>query len=300
MSDTDPLALLKAAQQRAARLAEPTAAAPPSAPPPPAPPPSVTPSAPPSDPVLAGLVGDEDGAEPTATVTRTVPGPVGATEPETAADGPVGVAVDELDSAASDGHGERHGTGERLRHRKRQSTTRNAIEWLVVIIGALVVALVLRTWLFQAFYIPSGSMEPTLHIDDRVLVNKVSYDLEDVDRGDIVVFERPADWGTGEIDDLIKRVVGLPGETISVVDGQVLINGAPLDEPWLADAVETPGFFPESGCVPQCTIPDDSVFVLGDNRGNSDASNHFGPLPFEQVVGRAFLRVWPIGDFGTL
>jgi signal peptidase I len=186
------------------------------------------------------------------------------------------------------------------RKRRRHSATRNLVEWLVVIAGALLVALVVKTWFFQAFYIPSGSMEPTLHVDDRVLVNKVSYDLDDVDRGDIVVFERPEDWGTGEIDDLIKRVIGLPGETIAVEDGQVYIDGQPLDEPWLEEGVTTPSFFPESGCVPECTIPEDAVFVLGDNRGNSDASNHFGALEFDQVVGRAFLRVWPLGDFGTL
>lgn len=186
------------------------------------------------------------------------------------------------------------------RHRRKRSSTRNAVEWVLVLVGALVVALVVKTWLFQAFYIPSASMEPTLENGDRVLVNKISYDLEDVDRGDIIVFERPDAWGSGDIKDLIKRVIALPGETVSVVDGEVLVNGAALEEPWLGDGVATPAFFPESGCVPECTIPADSVFVLGDNRANSDASNHFGPLPFDHVVGRAFVRVWPIGDIGGI
>lgn len=190
-------------------------------------------------------------------------------------------------------------TGERTRRRKR-STTRNTIEWVLVLAGALIVALIVKTWLFQAFYIPSGSMEPTLAIGDRVLVNKISYDLDDVDRGDIIVFERPDSWGTGDIDDLIKRVIALPGETVAVRDGQVFVDGDPLEEPWLPDGVTTPGFFPESGCVPQCTVAEGNVFVLGDNRGNSDASNHFGALPFENVVGRAFIRVWPPGDVGGL
>ena len=176
-------------------------------------------------------------------------------------------------------------TGARSRRRKR-SSTRNTIEWVLVLAGALVVALVVKTWLFQAFYIPSGSMLPTLAVGDRVLVNKISYDLGDVDRGDIIVFERPDSWGTGDIDDLIKRVIALPGETVAVRDGQVFIDGEPLAEPYLPDGVTTPGFFPESGCVPQCTIAEDQVFVLGDNRSNSDASNHFGPLPFDTVVGR--------------
>jgi signal peptidase I len=190
-------------------------------------------------------------------------------------------------------------TGAR-RRRRRHSPLRNTVEWVLVLVGALVVALVVKTWLFQAFYIPSGSMEPTLEIGDRVLVNKISYDIDDVDRGDIIVFERPDSWGTGEINDLIKRVIALPGETVSVQDGTVYIDGAPLEEPWLAEGVTTPTFFQESGCVPACTVPDDEVFVLGDNRGNSDASNHFGPLDFDQVVGRAFIRVWPVSAFGGI
>jgi signal peptidase I len=272
VNDPDPLALLRAARERAERMTD-------------DPPPGGT-----------GPI-DPPATDRAATVPGTVPDHLDAPEPDLHDVGPEAVAVaDDRPRSALDGV---EATGAR-RRRRRQSATRNLVEWLVVVAGALIVALVVKTWLFQAFYIPSGSMEPTLHIDDRVLVNKISYDLEDVDRGDIIVFERPESWGTSEIDDLIKRVVGLPGETISVVDGEVLIDGEVLDEPWLEDDVTTPGFFEESGCVPECTIPDDAVFVLGDNRSNSDASNHFGSLPFEQVVGRAFLRVWPLGSFGTL
>ena len=186
------------------------------------------------------------------------------------------------------------------RRRRKRSATRNAVEWVLVLVGALLVSLVVKTWLFQAFYIPSGSMEPTLEIGDRVLVNKISYDLGDVDRGDIVVFERPDSWGTGEIEDLIKRVVGLPGETISVRDGRVFIDGEPLAEGYLPEGTTTPAFFPDSGCVPDCTLAEDEIFVLGDNRSNSDASNHFGPLPFDTVVGKAFIRVWPLPDAGGI
>jgi signal peptidase I len=191
-------------------------------------------------------------------------------------------------------------TGAR-RRRRRRSATRNAIEWALVLVGALVVALVVKTWLFQAFYIPSSSMEPTLAIGDRVLVNKLGYDVGDVRRGHIVVFTRPDDWTTGDIDDLIKRVVGLPGETISARDGQVYVDGALLDEPWLApeDAGITE-FLESSGCVPSCTLAADQVFVLGDNRDNSSASNMFGPIEFDHVVGRAFVRVWPLGSFGGI
>ena len=191
-------------------------------------------------------------------------------------------------------------TGAR-RKRRRRSATRNAIEWAIVLIGALLVALVVKTWLFQAFYIPSSSMEPTLEIGDRVLVNKLGYDVEDVRRGHIVVFSRPDDWTTGDIGDLIKRVIGLPGETISARDGQVFINGEPLDEPWLAPEDTGITVFDEtSGCVPACTLGEDEIFVLGDNRDNSSASNRFGPIDFDHVVGRAVIRVWPISSFGGI
>jgi signal peptidase I len=191
-------------------------------------------------------------------------------------------------------------TGAR-RRRRRRSATRNAVEWGLVLLGARGVALIVKTWLFQAFYIPSSSMEPTLEIGDRVLVNKLSYDIDDVERGHIVVFSRPDDWTTGDIDDLIKRVVGLPGETISSRDGDVFVDGERLDEPWLAaEDSHVTEFLESSGCVPECTIGEDEVFVLGDNRDNSSASNMFGPIDFEHVVGRAFIRVWPISSFGRI
>ena len=201
---------------------------------------------------------------------------------------------------ASTGFDDVHPTGAR-RQRRRRSATRNAIEWALVLVGALVVALIVKTWLFQAFYIPSSSMEPTLEVGDRVLVNKLNYDIEDVRRGHIVVFGRPEDWATGNIEDLIKRVVGLPGETISARDGRVFVNGEPLDEPWLAPDDVGRAFFDESsGCVPACTLGENEVFVLGDNRENSSASNRFGPIDFDHVVGRAVIRVWPVTSFGGI
>jgi signal peptidase I len=191
-------------------------------------------------------------------------------------------------------------TGAR-RRRRRRSATRNAVEWAIVLVGALVVALVVKTWLFQAFYIPSGSMEPTLQVGDRVLVNKISYDIADVDRGDIIVFERPDDWETGDIEDLIKRVIALPGDTVAARDGEVYVNGQVLDEPWLAE--ENRGitsFEDRSQCVPECTLGPNEVFVLGDNRDNSSASNRYGPIDFSHVIGRAFIRVWPLSEFGGI
>ena len=166
---------------------------------------------------------------------------------------------------------------------------RAAVEWILVILGAIGVALLLKIFLFQAFYIPSSSMEPTLEIDDRVLVNKLSYDAHDVNRGDLIVFRRPEDV-TGDTRDLIKRVIGLPGESVSTDPdtGQVLIDGQPLIEPYLDASVRS------SGIETPVEVAEGHVFVMGDNRANSQDSRIFGPIDTDSIVGRAFIRVWPL------
>ena len=173
-----------------------------------------------------------------------------------------------------------------------KSGLRNVLEWVLIIAGALLVALVVKTFLLQAFYIPSLSMSPTLEIDDRVLVNKLSYDMHDIRRGDVVVFESPN--RDTKIKDLIKRVVGLPGETIETRDGRVLINGTELKEPYLQPDI-APG-----KPVERQVVPRGHIFVMGDFRSNSRDSRDIGPIPESSVVGRAFVKVWPITDLGLL
>jgi signal peptidase I len=157
---------------------------------------------------------------------------------------------------------------------------------------ALVVAVVVRTFVFQTFYIPSGSMEPTLDIGDRILVDKLSYDFHPVHTGDIVVFKRPphADVGPPSIKDLVKRVIGLPGQTIWSHGGQVYIDGKILPEPWLPPGTVTRGIRPQK-------IPPDHYFVMGDNRGDSLDSRYFGPIPGSLIVGRVVARIWPLSRF---
>jgi signal peptidase I len=192
------------------------------------------------------------------------------------------------------------------RHVKRDRMARIIIEWVAVIVGALVVALLIKTYLLQAFSIPSASMEPTLEVGDRVLVNKMSYRLHDINRGDLVVFERPPNSPDNDIKDLIKRVVGLEGDTVESRDGVVYINGQPLDEPYLADGTVTSEVTAAEGCEPPaeglagCRVPAEHIFVMGDNRENSFDSRRFGPIDDELVVGRAFIRVWPLGDLKSL
>ena len=178
---------------------------------------------------------------------------------------------------------------------RRRDRVRSIVEWVAVIVGALVVALVVKTFLFQAFYIPSESMEPTLDVGDRVIVNKLSYDLHDVNRGDVVVFELPPDQvGPDGIKDLIKRVVGLPGEVIESRDGVVYVDERRLSEPYLKQDG------PPGPPIDRQTIPAGHVFVLGDNRDNSADSRTRGPIPIDTIVGRAFVLVWPPGTIGSL
>ncbi|HZB72366.1 MAG TPA: signal peptidase I [Acidimicrobiales bacterium] len=177
--------------------------------------------------------------------------------------------------------------------KKKDGGLRNVLEWVLIIGGAFLVAFVVKTFLIQAFFIPSGSMLPTLHEDDRVLVNKLSYDLHDVNRGDLVVFERPEGETAGQIKDLIKRVVALPGERIEQRDGDVYIDGQLLEEPYLDDGTETTNLEPQ-------TVPEDHVFVMGDNRDDSMDSRVFSAIDEDLIVGRAFVRVWPLNHLGLL
>ena len=173
------------------------------------------------------------------------------------------------------------------------SPLRSVVEWVLIVAGAVLVAIVIRTFVLQAFYIPSGSMLPTLEVDDKVLVNKLSYKVHDINRGDIVVFERPPGETDPKIKDLIKRVIGLPGDTIEAHDGHIYVNGRRLNEPYLPDGLQT-------AALAKQTVPDDSIFVMGDNRGSSKDSTVFGPISKDLVVGRAFIRVWPVFDIAFL
>ena len=187
----------------------------------------------------------------------------------------------------------------------RQDRPRRAlpvvVEWLVVLVCALGLALLLKAFLVEVFIIPSGSMEPTLMVDNRVVVYKLGYRLHDVNRGDVVVFDNPGQ-GSG-IDDLIKRVVALEGETFEIRDGSVYIDGTRLEEPYLADGASTFPKAPIPGCVNEadslyCQVPEGKVIVLGDSREDSRDSRFFGPVDVDDIVGRAFMKIWPPNDLG--
>ncbi len=162
-------------------------------------------------------------------------------------------------------------------------------DWMVVIAVALLVAFVVRTFVIAHFVVEGESMYSTLDTNDRVFVNKLSYRLHDPNRGDVVVLHQVT--GASERD-LIKRVIGLPGEAVEVRNCTVLIDGRVLNEPYLDPEVVTPtncgGDYLLDGVV-----PDNHVFVMGDNRGGSQDSRVIGPISEDDLVGRAFVVFWP-------
>lgn len=168
-------------------------------------------------------------------------------------------------------------------------------ENLVIVAIALLITLLIRVFVAEPRFIPSDSMVPTLHIGDRLVVEKVSYRMHPPERGDIIVFQVPEPLiaqGFSPNEALIKRVIGLAGDTIEVRDGKVVINGEPQTEPYIADA-------PNYGMLPY-TVPNGAVFVMGDNRNNSNDSHVWGALPVRNIIGRAVFRFWPIDQFGAV
>lgn len=170
-------------------------------------------------------------------------------------------------------------------------------ETVAVFAVGLVLALVVRAFLLQAFSIPSPSMVPTLEGGDRVVVWKPSDTIDDLDRGDVIVFKRPnvaeCPFAADDPADLIKRIIGLPGEEISSPDGEVLVDGEVIDESYLPSGTRTDMAEP-------ITVPDGEVLMLGDNRGASKDGRCFGPITEDAIVGRATARVWPPGRIGGL
>lgn len=191
--------------------------------------------------------------------------------------------------------------------RKRAAARTRMVQRLtrtgVIIVIAVLAALSLRTFVVSPYYIPSASMEPTLHgcdgcNDDHVLVDKISYRLHDPNQKDIVVFSRPPGISVKE-SVLIKRVIGMPGDQVALKSGHVYINGALLDEPYVRKACGDRPSLPH-GTTTRWTIPDNEIFVMGDNRCDSTDSRDFGPIKTSSVIGRAFAIIWPLGRLRML
>jgi signal peptidase I len=168
---------------------------------------------------------------------------------------------------------------------RRKSSTGGLGELLVIVVVTFALVFgVVRPFVAEAFYIPSESMVPTFEVGDRLFVNKFIYRFRGPKQGEIVVFKSIE----GEQEDLIKRVVGVPGDTIILSNGMLLVNGVPKDEPYVNHQLTDLSSF---GPI---TVPEGKVFVLGDNRANSRDSRFFGPLPVQDVEGEAFVIFWPL------
>ncbi len=196
---------------------------------------------------------------------------------------------------------------------QKPSLARTLAEIPILLIVAAVIAFLVKTFLAQAYYIPSGSMIPQLQIDDRVVVSKLAYKVHDPRRGDIVVFDDPRSGeqkttedsnflrkigeGVGVVqpstDEFIKRVIGLPGETVSGHDGYVYINNHKLIEPYLPEGVRTDDFGEQ-------TVAEGKLWVMGDNRSGSADSRVFGQIKIDTIVGRAVVKVWPFSHISFL
>lgn len=183
---------------------------------------------------------------------------------------------------------------QRIRRMRNRRLVRLAVEWVLILGGAVAIALLLQAHIAQVYLIPSASMEPTLVEGDRVVVSKASYWNRSVRRGDVVVFDTPP-AALLDVDDLVKRVIAVGGETVWAEGGRIHIEGTLLIEPYLAGDVITEDFGP-------VTVPDGHLFVMGDNRSPSMSldSRYFGSVPEDTVVGRAAWRIWPLGRFGSV
>ena len=178
---------------------------------------------------------------------------------------------------------------------KIRSRRRIVTEWAVILIVAVVASLLIRTYAIQTFVIPSGSMKPTLHVGDRILVNKLSVDFGTINVGDVIVFKAPPTEHCEDdgIADLVKRVIGLPGQHLTSRGNTVYVNGKALKESWT--------YFPTIGSpIGHVTVPKNSYYVMGDNRADSCDSRFWGSVPRSDIIGKVFLRVWPPSRIGFI
>ena len=173
----------------------------------------------------------------------------------------------------------------------RAALWRSAREWIAVIIVALLSAFVIRAAVVQTYFIPSNSMAPTLEVGDRLMVYKLAFRVGQVDRGDLVVFNRPPSIENSQIKDFVKRVVALPGEQIQAINGVIYVDNLLLPEEYLGENSLTADFEP-------IDVPKDHIFVMGDNRSNSRDSRSFGPINVDLLVGEVFVRIWPLSNAG--
>lgn len=167
-----------------------------------------------------------------------------------------------------------------------KAETKNILDWIFTLVFAVLLAIVIRAYVAEARWIPSESMLPTLKIGDRLIIDKVSFHFSGIKRGDIIVFKAPPASNLDEV--MIKRVIGLPGDTVAIKNGLVYINGQPLDEPYELEKPDRD--------FKTLTVPENSLFVMGDNRNKSFDSRFWGMVPEELIIGKAMARFYPLSN----
>ena len=181
----------------------------------------------------------------------------------------------------------------------QQSALRGAFEWVVVVAIALVATFLIRSFVVEPFVVPTCSMESTIEIGDQILAQKVSLELgQPVKQGDIVVFHNPD--GTSEHDVLVKRVIATAGQTVDLQNGKVVVDGVLLDEPYTENKVSEPFEKTAVSISYPYTVPEGYLWVMGDNRTNSQDSRYFGAIDASSVTGHAVFTYWPIPHIGVL
>jgi signal peptidase I len=175
--------------------------------------------------------------------------------------------------------------------RRRPRLLDSAIEIATTVALAVILYFVINTFVVQTFRVEQQSMLDTLQPDEHLLIDKLTPRIDDYSRGDIVVFNAPADWDDGT--PFIKRVIGEPGDVVAIQDGAVFVNGAKLDEPYVHYPIE-------AGEWDEITVPAGELIVMGDHRDASVDSREFGPVPVGNVIGRAVLRFWPLDTLGII
>lgn len=185
-------------------------------------------------------------------------------------------------------HSSEPSQGSRSRSRKHSRTKKHpATDWILALVVSVVLAVVIRLFIFEPFHVSGPSMQKTMFSGDQVMVNKLIYQFRQPDSGEVIVFH------TKEERDLIKRVIALPGETVEVKNNRLYVNGKEISEPYLPEGSKTEDFKPVK-------VPAGQLFVLGDNRTNSTDSRTIGPIPIESVIGRASFVYWPFTDWNVL
>lgn len=182
---------------------------------------------------------------------------------------------------------------------KEKSLRHRVTEWVIIIVVALLISLGLRTYAFQTFYIPSVSMQPTLQVGDRIIIDKLAVRFGTINRGDILVFKSPPteNCGGAPVTDLVKRVIGVPGDHLYSVGNTIYVNGKKLNENWPhLEPLGTPIATVNNPIV----VAPDHYFMMGDNHPDSCDSRYWGTIPRSDVLGKAFVRIWPISRLGSL